>query len=76
MRVKVAAAKGFCFGVEDAIEIAEAAVGTHGPGEIVALGPVIHNKQVVGKLERAGLDQAGDLRDLIHRLEQQELLSR
>lgn len=61
MKVKVAAAKGFCFGVEDAIEIAEAAVGKHGPGEIVALGPVIHNKQVVGRLERAGLDQAGDL---------------
>lgn len=61
MNVKVATSKGFCFGVEDAIEIAEAAVAEHGPGKIVALGPVIHNKEVVGKLERAGLKQEGDL---------------
>lgn len=47
--------------MEDAIEIAEAAVKKHGPGGVVALGPVIHNKEVVGQLERAGLDQSGDL---------------
>lgn len=61
MQVKVAREKGFCFGVEDAIEIAEAAVEDHGAGRVVALGPVIHNKQVVNKLEQAGLDQSGDL---------------
>jgi len=61
MHVKVAREKGFCFGVEDAIEIAEAAVEDHGAGRVVALGPVIHNKQVVNKLEQAGLDQSGDL---------------
>ena len=61
MQVKVASAKGFCFGVEDAIEIAEAAVEEHGPGRIIALGPVIHNQQVVSRLEEAGLDQSGDL---------------
>ncbi len=61
MRVKLASARGFCFGVEDAIEIAEAAVSNHGAGNVVALGPVIHNKQVVSKLERAGLIQSGDL---------------
>ncbi len=61
MKVKLATSRGFCFGVEDAIELAEAAVATHGPGKVVALGPVIHNKQVVGKLEQAGLNQSGDL---------------
>lgn len=64
MKVRVASSKGFCFGVEDAIEIAEAAVEEHGPGQIVALGPVIHNKQVVGKLEDAGLNQSGDLNQI------------
>jgi (E)-4-hydroxy-3-methyl-but-2-enyl pyrophosphate reductase len=61
MQVKMATSRGFCFGVEDAIEIAEAAVAEHGAGGVVALGPVIHNKQVVSKLEEAGLNQSGDL---------------
>ncbi len=61
MEVRLATSRGFCFGVEDAIELAEAAVADHGAGRVVALGPVIHNKQVVGRLEQAGLDQSGDL---------------
>lgn len=61
MQVKLATSRGFCFGVEDAIELAEAAVARHGAGQVVALGPVIHNKQVVGRLEEAGLNQSGDL---------------
>lgn len=61
MHVKVATSRGFCFGVEDAIEIAEAAVDRFGAGNVVALGPVIHNKQVVSKLEEAGLNQSGEL---------------
>lgn len=61
MRVKLASSRGFCFGVEDAIQLAEAAVDEHGSGKVVALGPVIHNKQVVSQLEEIGLDQSGDL---------------
>ncbi len=61
MQVKLATSRGFCFGVEDAIEIAEAAIEEHGAGNVVALGPLIHNKQVVGKLSDAGLDQTGSL---------------
>ena len=61
MQVKLASSRGFCFGVEDAIEIAEAAISQYGPGKVVALGPVIHNKQVVSKLEQAGLNQSGEL---------------
>lgn len=61
MKVKLASSRGFCFGVEDAIEVAEDAVATHGAGKVVALGPVIHNPQMVGRLEQAGLNQSGDL---------------
>ncbi len=61
MKVKLASSRGFCFGVEDAIELAHDAVDRHGPQRVVALGPVIHNKQVVQELENAGLDQSGDL---------------
>ena len=61
MKVKVASSRGFCFGVEDAIQIAEAAVKERGRGKVIALGPVIHNEQVVQKLEKAGLNQSGDL---------------
>lgn len=61
MLVKLASSRGFCFGVEDAIEVAEEAVSTHGAGNVVALGPVIHNPQMVSRLEEAGLNQSGDL---------------
>lgn len=64
MKVKLASSRGFCFGVEDAIEVAEAALDEHGPGRVVALGPVIHNKQVVRRLEDSGLDQSGDLESI------------
>lgn len=64
MEVKLASSRGFCFGVEDAIELAEAAVADHGPGNVVALGPVIHNKEVVTRLEQAGLNQSGNLDEI------------
>jgi 4-hydroxy-3-methylbut-2-enyl diphosphate reductase len=61
MEVKLAKKRGFCFGVEDAIELAERTVRDHEPGHVVALGPVIHNPQVVQRLEREGLNQSGAL---------------
>ncbi|HUU84016.1 MAG TPA: 4-hydroxy-3-methylbut-2-enyl diphosphate reductase [Phycisphaerae bacterium] len=61
MQVKLAESRGFCFGVEDAIELAEQVVAERGAGNLIALGPVIHNKQVVERLEEAGLNQSGDL---------------
>jgi (E)-4-hydroxy-3-methyl-but-2-enyl pyrophosphate reductase len=61
MWVKLASQRGFCFGVEDAIEMAERAVAEDGAGKVVALGPVIHNKEMVGRLEEAGLDQSGEI---------------
>ncbi len=61
MEVRLARKRGFCFGVEDAIETAERTLREHEPGRVVALGPVIHNPQVVDRLEQAGLNQSGDL---------------
>jgi 4-hydroxy-3-methylbut-2-enyl diphosphate reductase len=64
MEVKLARKRGFCFGVEDAIELAHRTVQAHEPGTVVALGPVIHNPQVVENLEKAGLNQSADLETL------------
>lgn len=64
MEVRLAKKYGFCFGVEDAIELAERTVSSHDPGKVVALGPVIHNPQVVGRLERQGLNQSADLEEV------------
>ncbi|HON69379.1 MAG TPA: bifunctional 4-hydroxy-3-methylbut-2-enyl diphosphate reductase/30S ribosomal protein S1, partial [Phycisphaerae bacterium] len=64
MEVRLARKRGFCFGVEDAIELAQRTVREHEPGKVVALGPVIHNPQVVQDLEKAGLNQSGDLEQL------------
>ncbi len=61
MEVKLAEAYGFCFGVENAIETARSAVKDHGAGNVVALGPLIHNTQVVRRLEECGLNQSGKL---------------
>ncbi len=61
MQVKLASKRGFCFGVEDAIELAERTVQAHDPGRVVALGPVIHNRQVVERLEQEGLNQSAEL---------------
>lgn len=61
MEVRLARKRGFCFGVEDAIELAQRTVQAHEPGKVVALGPVIHNPQVVENLEKAGLNQSADL---------------
>ena len=62
MEVRLASPRGFCFGVEDAIEAARATVKEHGAGKVVSLGPVIHNRQVVGELEDLGLAQSGDIK--------------
>ncbi len=64
MEVKLARKRGFCFGVEDAIELAQRTLQANEPGRVVALGPVIHNPQVVEDLEKAGLNQSGDLEQL------------
>jgi len=64
MEVILASKRGFCFGVEDAIELAQNTIESNPTGEVIALGPVIHNKQVVHQLQTEGLDQSGDLEEI------------
>ncbi len=63
MKVLVAAKCGFCPGVRNAISTAEKILAEAGPDErVYSLGPVIHNKDEVERLRRAGL-QTVDLID-------------
>ncbi len=56
MEVILAEKRGFCFGVTTAVCEAEKAIAQYGRGNVYALGPIIHNKQVCRKLEEAGLN--------------------
>ncbi|MCL6640772.1 MAG: 4-hydroxy-3-methylbut-2-enyl diphosphate reductase [Candidatus Rokubacteria bacterium] len=49
--------QGFCGGVRRAVEMAEAAARAH-PGGVQTWGPLIHNPQVVGRLEEVGVGVA------------------
>jgi len=46
---------GFCFGVQRAVDIAIEAVKNHENNDVYTLGPIIHNPQVVEKLENLGV---------------------
>lgn len=66
MRVLVAEKRGFCFGVREAIELAErtAVDRCARGGHVYSLGPVIHNQQVVNKLASEGLHTVDSLEDV------------
>jgi len=53
MKIEVASHAGFCYGVERAIKITEEANETN--DKLYTYGPLIHNAQVVEKLEAAGI---------------------
>lgn len=61
MEVRLARKHGFCFGVERAISLAEKTLHANPPGHVAALGPVIHNPEVVRRLQQAGLDQSAKI---------------
>lgn len=63
MKVTVAPGAGFCFGVKRALKIAFDAA-RKGDGAVVTLGPIIHNPQVVSKLEDEGLSVVSDMAGL------------
>lgn len=57
MKIVVGKHMGFCGGVRRAVDIAQkAAAGAGGP--VTTWGPLIHNPQVVGRLEAAGVQVA------------------
>ncbi len=52
LEIVTAEEAGFCFGVERAIDMVFAAVEDHKDKSVYTLGPLIHNPQVVAKLEK------------------------
>lgn len=53
MEILLAKDMGFCWGVRRAIDIMEKAAQDH--GEIISVGPIVHNPQVVSELESLGI---------------------
>lgn len=53
MEILLAKDMGFCWGVRRAIDIMETAAEKH--GEIISVGPIVHNPQVVSELEEMGV---------------------
>ncbi|MFO7639597.1 MAG: 4-hydroxy-3-methylbut-2-enyl diphosphate reductase [bacterium] len=53
MTVRVARPTGFCFGVERAVRLARQ--GKQRFGQVVTLGELVHNPQVLSELEREGI---------------------
>lgn len=52
MEIILAENHGFCYGVKRAVEMANEAADSD--GKSYTLGPIIHNPQVVGRLESKG----------------------
>lgn len=63
MKAIVAEGAGFCFGVKRALKMAFEAA-REGDGAVVTLGAIIHNPQVVARLEEEGLRVVKDLDDV------------
>lgn len=61
MKVLLPEKRGFCFGVQDAVELALRTADETPKGSVFALGPVIHNPQEVARLEEAGVNQSASL---------------
>lgn len=64
MEIFVVKTAGFCFGVKRAINMAYDAVKEASGGDIYTLGPIIHNPQVVSRLEESKICAKKNLADI------------
>lgn len=64
MEILVAKSSGFCFGVKRAIKIADKCANSAPVGDIFTLGPIIHNPQVVKRLEESNVFAKKSLDDI------------
>ncbi|MDR1065428.1 MAG: bifunctional 4-hydroxy-3-methylbut-2-enyl diphosphate reductase/30S ribosomal protein S1 [Oscillospiraceae bacterium] len=62
VKIITAESAGFCFGVERAVGLCEAAARRE--GECFTLGPLIHNKRVTEALREQGITQAGEVSEI------------
>ena len=60
--ILLAESAGFCFGVKRSVEIAEKTVSEY--GQCASFGPLIHNADVISKLEKKGLRVLNDVSDV------------
>jgi 4-hydroxy-3-methylbut-2-enyl diphosphate reductase len=63
MRVILAQPRGFCAGVERAVEIVELAIRKYGP-PVYVRHEIVHNKRVVEKLRSIGARFVDELDDI------------
>ena len=56
MNIQLGQYAGFCFGVDRAVSMVEEA--TKAGGTVVTLGPIIHNRHVVDRFQRMGVEVA------------------
>lgn len=59
MKILLAEHRGFCYGVERAVTMARGCASQ--PGNAVTIGPIIHNPQMVARLESQGVGVIDDL---------------
>ena len=62
MEIILAENHGFCYGVKRAVEMANEAANSD--GKSYTLGPIIHNPQVVGRLESKGVSPIQEVADI------------
>ena len=55
---------GYCFGVRRAVEKAELAISENSDREVYSLGPLIHNRTTLEKLQASGMKIAASLDDI------------
>ncbi len=65
MKIEIDTNSGFCFGVENAVDIAEKTLDSE--GDLFSLGPIVHNDEEVNRLASLGLkiidrEQFNDIR--------------
>src|SRR5690554_4117341 len=63
MEILVAKSAGYCYGVQKAIDKLEDSISKYNKS-IYTLGPIIHNKQVIEKLENQGVYAIENLEDI------------
>lgn len=59
-QIVLAEVAGFCFGVQRAVEMTEAARRDRA-GRVTTLGSLVHNEQVIARMEAQGIGRAADL---------------
>ena len=59
IRIQKASELGLCFGVRRAVKMLKNASGEH--KKISTLGPIVHNRQLVGELAELGVNVVDDL---------------